>query len=106
MCGKELKDFTQSNLFFFFNFFLILAEKQGAKGKNGDSNPQSKPEPTWVEELFQGTFTNETRCLNCETVSMPYTLYLSVQFIACQGRTLRPEKKCSCVSGDPTHPTK
>ncbi|VDD95060.1 unnamed protein product [Enterobius vermicularis] len=29
----------------------------------------SKYEPTWVHEIFQGTLTNETRCLNCETVS-------------------------------------
>lgn len=47
----------------------IPAEKQGGKTKNGENNSQTKPEPTWVEELFQGTFTNETRCLNCETVS-------------------------------------
>ncbi|KAI1721390.1 sodium:neurotransmitter symporter family domain-containing protein [Ditylenchus destructor] len=31
-----------------------------------DSN---KMEPTWIQEIFQGTLTNETRCLNCETVS-------------------------------------
>jgi ubiquitin carboxyl-terminal hydrolase 12/46 len=24
---------------------------------------------TWVHDIFQGTLTNETRCLNCETVS-------------------------------------
>lgn len=29
----------------------------------------SKCEPTWIHEIFQGTLTNETRCLNCETVS-------------------------------------
>uniref|UniRef100_A0A914W418 Ubiquitin carboxyl-terminal hydrolase n=1 Tax=Plectus sambesii TaxID=2011161 RepID=A0A914W418_9BILA len=30
----------------------------------------AKPsEPTWIHEIFQGTLTNETRCLNCETVS-------------------------------------
>ncbi|MFH4973963.1 hypothetical protein AB6A40_000672 [Gnathostoma spinigerum] len=29
----------------------------------------SKVEPTWIHEIFQGTLTNETRCLNCETVS-------------------------------------
>lgn len=30
--------------------------------------PQNN-EPTWVHEIFQGTLTSETRCLNCETVS-------------------------------------
>ena len=50
--------------------FPLLAERQGTKSKNGSGeSQQSKQEPTWVEELFQGTFTNETRCLNCETVS-------------------------------------
>ncbi|KAG5849701.1 ubiquitin carboxyl-terminal hydrolase 46 [Anguilla anguilla] len=29
----------------------------------------NKAEPTWVHDIFQGTLTNETRCLNCETVS-------------------------------------
>jgi ubiquitin carboxyl-terminal hydrolase 12/46 len=29
----------------------------------------SKQELTWIQEIFQGTLTNETRCLNCETVS-------------------------------------
>lgn len=29
----------------------------------------SKGESTWIHEIFQGTLTNETRCLNCETVS-------------------------------------
>ncbi|VDN06697.1 unnamed protein product, partial [Thelazia callipaeda] len=29
----------------------------------------SKCDATWIQEIFQGTLTNETRCLNCETVS-------------------------------------
>lgn len=39
-------------------------------GSNGSmiSNPVS--EPTWVHEIFQGILTSETRCLNCETVSV------------------------------------
>ncbi|XP_067891527.1 ubiquitin carboxyl-terminal hydrolase 46 isoform X1 [Heterodontus francisci] len=47
-------------------------EKQNGKLKNGNANEieeNNKPEPTWVHEIFQGTLTNETRCLNCETVS-------------------------------------
>ncbi|KAF7629201.1 Ubiquitin carboxyl-terminal hydrolase [Meloidogyne graminicola] len=28
-----------------------------------------KQDLTWIHEIFQGTLTNETRCLNCETVS-------------------------------------
>ncbi|XP_035380558.1 ubiquitin carboxyl-terminal hydrolase 46 isoform X3 [Electrophorus electricus] len=33
------------------------------------TQPENKAEPTWVHDIFQGTLTNETRCLNCETVS-------------------------------------
>lgn len=48
-------------------------EKQNGKLKNGNMNEpaeNNKPELTWVHEIFQGTLTNETRCLNCETVSV------------------------------------
>ena len=31
----------------------------------------SGPEVNWVHELFQGTLTNETKCLTCEMVSIP-----------------------------------
>uniref|UniRef100_A0A2K5PDI3 Ubiquitin carboxyl-terminal hydrolase 46 n=1 Tax=Cebus imitator TaxID=2715852 RepID=A0A2K5PDI3_CEBIM len=47
-------------------------EKQNGKFKNGNMNEpaeNNKPELTWIHEIFQGTLTNETRCLNCETVS-------------------------------------
>lgn len=48
-------------------------EKQNGKLKNGNMNEaeeNNKQELTWVHEIFQGTLTNETRCLNCETVSI------------------------------------
>nr|XP_042896606.1 ubiquitin carboxyl-terminal hydrolase 46 [Parasteatoda tepidariorum] len=55
---------------------VFAAEKQQGNVKmriatqNGEQQqPASKPEPTWVHDIFQGTLTNETRCLNCETVS-------------------------------------
>eukprot|EP00075_Anas_platyrhynchos_P014429 XP_027303682.1 ubiquitin carboxyl-terminal hydrolase 46-like isoform X2 [Anas platyrhynchos] len=47
-------------------------EKQNGKLKNGNMNEaeeNNKQELTWVHEIFQGTLTNETRCLNCETTS-------------------------------------
>ncbi|KAG5275712.1 hypothetical protein AALO_G00123710 [Alosa alosa] len=58
-------------------------EKQNGRLKNngttaitGDNtvnaaDADNKAEPTWVHDIFQGTLTNETRCLNCETVSVP-----------------------------------
>lgn len=48
-------------------------EKQNGKLKNGiinEAEENNKQELTWVHEIFQGTLTNETRCLNCETVSI------------------------------------
>ncbi|KAG8553822.1 hypothetical protein GDO81_003561 [Engystomops pustulosus] len=46
-------------------------ENQNGKLQNGSLELQEpdKPDLTWVHEIFQGTLTNETRCLNCETVS-------------------------------------
>lgn len=51
-------------------------EKQNGRLPNGniDNENNSPPDPTWVHEIFQGTLTNETRCLTCETVS-PYFLH-------------------------------
>uniref|UniRef100_UPI00358E6FAF ubiquitin carboxyl-terminal hydrolase 46 isoform X3 n=1 Tax=Myxine glutinosa TaxID=7769 RepID=UPI00358E6FAF len=46
-------------------------ERQNGKLKNGvlEGEEPCKAEATWVHDIFQGTLTNETRCLNCETVS-------------------------------------
>lgn len=60
-------------------------EKQNGRLPNGsiDSENNNSPDPTWVHEIFQGTLTNETRCLTCETVSIFYksvlifSIYLS-----------------------------
>jgi ubiquitin carboxyl-terminal hydrolase 12/46 len=63
------------------------ASPSGAPGTNGQLPPGQPlpsqpphmisvglPSPaiarsTWIQEIFQGTLTNETRCLNCETLS-------------------------------------
>lgn len=47
-------------------------EKQNGRLPNGglDGEGGGAPDPTWVHEIFQGTLTNETRCLTCETVSV------------------------------------
>lgn len=78
----------------FFNYFLSLkGEKQKEKEKERDrlgsassvssknsagseysttsttqSHQKHPPEPTWIHDIFEGTLTNETRCLCCETV--------------------------------------
>ena len=50
---------------------LFAAEKQQpGKPKGATQNGPIKPDLTWVHDIFQGTLTNETRCLNCETVGV------------------------------------
>uniref|UniRef100_A0A0N4ZYF5 Ubiquitin carboxyl-terminal hydrolase n=1 Tax=Parastrongyloides trichosuri TaxID=131310 RepID=A0A0N4ZYF5_PARTI len=41
-----------------------LIESFTSDGTSGETN-----ELTWVQDIFQGTLTNETKCLNCETTS-------------------------------------
>lgn len=41
---------------------LLSSEKESEKLDGGHHK-------TWVHEIFQGTLTNETRCLNCESLS-------------------------------------
>jgi len=36
---------------------------------NGTSNGNHQQPVTWVHKIFQGTLTNETRCLCCETIT-------------------------------------
>ncbi|CAG8521231.1 19777_t:CDS:10 [Dentiscutata erythropus] len=37
--------------------------------KSSESNSGTSPHTTWVHQLFEGTLTNETKCLTCETVT-------------------------------------
>lgn len=80
----ELFDnYMQQDAHEFLNYLLntiadILQEERKQEKQNGrlpngnvDSENNSPPDPTWVHEIFQGTLTNETRCLTCETVSLP-----------------------------------
>lgn len=55
-------------------------EKQNGKLQNGsiESEEGDKADLTWVHEIFQGTLTNETRCLNCEAVRAPPLLFSSL----------------------------
>ncbi|WKY02539.1 hypothetical protein Q1695_016090 [Nippostrongylus brasiliensis] len=39
------------------------------RGRDEAGGGSSKVDTTWIHEIFQGTLTNETRCLCCETVS-------------------------------------
>jgi len=54
--------------------------QNGGGGVNdpSSSSPSPKVEPTWIHQIFQGTFTSETRCLNCETVIVNLFCLLSM----------------------------
>ncbi|XP_039212553.1 ubiquitin carboxyl-terminal hydrolase 12 isoform X2 [Crotalus tigris] len=79
---NELFDnYMQQDAHEFLNYLLntvadILQEEKKQEKQNGrlpngsiDSENSNSPDPTWVHEIFQGTLTNETRCLTCETIS-------------------------------------
>ncbi len=78
-------NYMQQDAHEFLNYLLntvadILQEEKKQEKQNGrlknngtaittDTEPeQNKADPSWVHDIFQGTLTNETRCLNCETV--------------------------------------
>ncbi|MEQ2197972.1 Ubiquitin carboxyl-terminal hydrolase 46, partial [Xenoophorus captivus] len=78
-------NYMQQDAHEFLNYLLntvadILQEEKKQEKQNGrlknngtavttEAEMENKAEPTWVHDIFQGTLTNETRCLNCETVS-------------------------------------
>uniref|UniRef100_A0A3B3YJ27 Ubiquitin carboxyl-terminal hydrolase n=1 Tax=Poecilia mexicana TaxID=48701 RepID=A0A3B3YJ27_9TELE len=78
-------NYMQQDAHEFLNYLLntvadILQEEKKQEKQNGrlknngtavtaEAEMENKTEPTWVHDIFQGTLTNETRCLNCETVS-------------------------------------
>ncbi len=77
-------NYMQQDAHEFLNYLLntvadILQEEKKQEKQNGrlknngtaittETETENKTEPTWVHDIFQGTLTNETRCLNCETV--------------------------------------
>lgn len=55
----------------FLNYLLNQSAEileQEAKCSGVGATP-SAPIKTWVHDIFQGKLVNETRCLNCETVT-------------------------------------
>ena len=72
---KSLLVSPRKNIYFlsFSYYFFLTAERNQVSGKtNKNSNVDSNTDhrkPTWISDIFQGIFTSETRCLNCETVT-------------------------------------
>ncbi|KAH9643842.1 hypothetical protein HF086_018235 [Spodoptera exigua] len=73
-----------------------LKVQKNASGENVTCNgtaPQNA-EPTWVHEIFQGTLTSETRCLNCETVSSKDEHFFDLQVDVGQNTSITHCLKC------------
>uniref|UniRef100_A0A8C6T9M3 ubiquitinyl hydrolase 1 n=1 Tax=Neogobius melanostomus TaxID=47308 RepID=A0A8C6T9M3_9GOBI len=81
---KLFDNYMQQDAHEFLNYLLntiadLLQEERKQEKTNGrlangtldsqNNNSNASPAPTWVHEIFQGTLTNETRCLTCETIS-------------------------------------
>ncbi|XP_061394185.1 ubiquitin carboxyl-terminal hydrolase 46-like [Musca vetustissima] len=61
--------------------------------QGGGGNPANS-EPTWVHEIFQGTLTSETRCLNCETVSSKDEHFFDLQVDVDQNTSITHCLRC------------
>ncbi|XP_013118444.1 ubiquitin carboxyl-terminal hydrolase 46 [Stomoxys calcitrans] len=57
-------------------------------------NNAASTEPTWVHEIFQGTLTSETRCLNCETVSSKDEHFFDLQVDVDQNTSITHCLRC------------
>jgi len=73
---------TKSSTFFLLNR-IRQSKKVSTSSKSSDENDSTsaslKPKEhidedgkTWIYDIFQGTYTTITRCLNCETVNLLY----------------------------------
>ncbi|KAI5633625.1 ubiquitin carboxyl-terminal hydrolase domain-containing protein [Phthorimaea operculella] len=111
---EEFDNYMQQDAHEFLNFLInhineiILAERnqstlkvqKNASGENVTCNgsvpsqKQENTEPTWVHEIFQGTLTSETRCLNCETVSSKDEHFFDLQVDVGQNTSITHCLKC------------
>lgn len=70
--NEVFDNYMQQDAHEFLNYLLntigdlLSAEKGNNHNVNNNGSGSSN---TWVHEIFQGTLTNETRCLNCESLS-------------------------------------
>mmetsp|Transcript_14579 Transcript_14579/g.29157 ORF Transcript_14579/g.29157 Transcript_14579/m.29157 type:complete len:371 (-) Transcript_14579:8-1120(-) len=44
-------------------------DQRGGNNSSGDVTREREKARSWMQNIFEGTLTNETRCLNCETVT-------------------------------------
>lgn len=101
-------------LYFLFNEISEVLEKSekekhGASqnGSSAQADGKQPPPKTWVHELFQGTMVNETRCMQCETVTSReeafYDLSLEIEHNSSVTSCLRNFRSTSGESCDLSH---
>ncbi|NP_001243942.1 ubiquitin carboxyl-terminal hydrolase 46 [Bombyx mori] len=107
---EEFDNYMQQDAHEFLNFLInhineiILAERNQStlkvqKNNSGENvtcngSVPHNTEPTWVHEIFQGTLTSETRCLNCETVSSKDEHFFDLQVDVGQNTSITHCLKC------------
>uniref|UniRef100_A0A665VVB0 Ubiquitin carboxyl-terminal hydrolase n=1 Tax=Echeneis naucrates TaxID=173247 RepID=A0A665VVB0_ECHNA len=69
----------------------------GSEG-GGESEGGKETQQTWVHEIFQGTLTNETRCLNCEAVSSKDEDFLDLSVDVEQNTSITSVLCCGAVN--------
>ncbi|XP_017488380.1 PREDICTED: ubiquitin carboxyl-terminal hydrolase 46-like [Rhagoletis zephyria] len=84
--NEVFDNYMQQDAHEFLNYLLntiadlLVAEKKAEAARQqqqqqlkeqskGSESPPEAEIKTWVHDIFQGTLTNETRCLNCESLS-------------------------------------
>ena len=73
--NEVFDNYMQQDAHEFLNYLLntigdlLSAEKNGTTLNGNINSVNNCSSNSWVHDIFQGTLTNETRCLNCESLS-------------------------------------
>jgi len=68
--NEVFDNFIQQDAHEFLNYLLNTIGDLLHSERSTENNPSPlTSNSTWVHDIFQGTLTNETRCLNCESLS-------------------------------------
>mmetsp|Transcript_36189 Transcript_36189/g.82481 ORF Transcript_36189/g.82481 Transcript_36189/m.82481 type:complete len:355 (-) Transcript_36189:3-1067(-) len=71
--NEMFRGYSHQDAHEFLNYLLndVIEQLNGTKGSagNGGGSQKKKPPPTWVEDIFEGLITSETKCLCCETIT-------------------------------------
>jgi ubiquitin carboxyl-terminal hydrolase 12/46 len=96
--GKYVQQDAQEFMIYLLNRLSellneLVPKKQSKRARQSShgsdsSTASSKPEPTWVEDVFEGKLTTETRCLFCESVKKTDEPFLNLSVEVGQNASL------------------